>query len=234
MMQAGSVIQKSQRTFLMMKPEELTSWFENAGHILETAYIVQAAPWQQSGMSGPRERWETLRKPVADCMDRSGSFLDIGCANGYLLECCLQWTAARGIQLDPYGLDISSALVALAKTRLPQFADHFFVGNSFYWIPPRKFDYVRTELVYVPGEYEKQYLEFLLDTYLEPDGKLLIAHYNEGASNPQKGILPGSHPTKYLLERLTELGFAAAAYRDGYDTVKQAKTRVAVLKNSPH
>jgi len=60
------------------------------------------------------------------------------------------------LYLNPYGLDISPIFIGLAKKRLPQFADHFFVYNSFYWIPPKKFDYVRTELVYVPGEYEKQ------------------------------------------------------------------------------
>ena len=138
-----------------MEPDELDRWFENVHTVLENAYLSHSEPWRQSGMSGPEERWVSLRKPVADCINRPGAFLDIGCANGYLLECCLRWTAERGIQIDPYGLDVSAPLVELAKQRLPRFADHFFVGNSFTWLPPRRFDFVRTELVYVPGDYER-------------------------------------------------------------------------------
>src|SRR5512142_118049 len=81
-------------------------WFENVKNTLETAYLSHTEPWRQSGMSGPEERWISLRKPVADCIDRSGTFLDIGCANGYLLECILRWTAERGLQVDPFGRDI--------------------------------------------------------------------------------------------------------------------------------
>ncbi|MEE8413571.1 MAG: class I SAM-dependent methyltransferase, partial [Dehalococcoidales bacterium] len=138
-----------------MKSEELNSWFENIREVLETAYLAAEEPWKQSGMSGPENRWVSLRKPVADCIDKPGSFLDIGCANGYLLECCTRWTAERGIKIDPYGLDISPKLIELARRRLPQFASHFFTGNAFRWLPPRRFDFVRTELIYVPAEYEK-------------------------------------------------------------------------------
>ena len=215
----------------LMKSDELADWFDHARQALETAYLAHTESWRQSGMSGPAERWMSLRKPVADCIDQSGTFLDIGCANGYLLECCLKWTAARDIHIEPYGLDLSAKLVALAQQRLPQFAHHFFVGNAFYWIPPIKFDFVRTELVYVPGDYERQFIEFILENYLRPDGKLLIAHYGEGSLHPEQGILPGSQPTTHLLERLAELGFEDAPYQDGYNPIKHRKTRVAILRN---
>ena len=182
-------------------------------------------------MSGPRERWVSLRKPVADCVDGSGSFLDIGCANGYLLECCIEWTAARQISIEPYGLDISEKLVNLAKNRLPGYEDNFYVGNAFTWLPPRRFDFVRTELVYVPAEYEKQYLTFLLENYLNPGGKLLVANYGEGLTRPEieRGIMEGSHATGDILLRLGELGFAPIGHKDGYDPVKDRKVRVAIL-----
>ena len=215
-----------------MNREELNRWFERTRTVLETAYLSHQEPWRQSGMSGPEERWVSLRKPVADCIDRPGSFLDIGCANGYLLECCLRWTAQRGMRIKPYGLDISARLITLARKRLPQFADRLFAGNSFYWTPPLRFDFVRTELVYVPGEFERQYVELLLDTYLEPDGRLLIANYAEEHPNPEKGLLPGCHPTRRILERLAELGFTVAGHQDGYDPIKDRKVRVAILTNA--
>ncbi|GIV96351.1 MAG: hypothetical protein KatS3mg057_1008 [Herpetosiphonaceae bacterium] len=213
-----------------MSQQSVAQWFEHARSVFESAYTQHSEPWKQSGMSGPEERWVALRKPVADCMTRSGSFLDIGCANGYLLECCLRWCAERGISIDPYGLDLSPQFVELARQRLPQFADHFFIGNSLNWIPPRKFDFVRTELVYVPADYEKQYINHLFEHYLEHNGKLLVAHYQEGTADPTKGILAGSHPTRYILDRLAELGFQPVGYCDGYDTLKGRKTRVAVLE----
>lgn len=162
-----------------MDQDELTAWFENSREVFGTAYLEHDEPWRQSGFSGPEDRWISLRKPVADCIDRPGSFLDIGCANGYLLEWCLRWTAERGVEIDPYGLDLSPRLVELAEKRLPQYADHFFVGNSFEWVPSRTFDFVRTELVYVPGEFERQYVEFLLENYVSPGGRLLVASYME-------------------------------------------------------
>src|SRR5690242_14632239 len=112
---------------------------------LEPAYLATDEPWRQSGFSGPEARWVAMRKPVADCIDRAGSFLDIGCANGYLVECVMRWTAERNLAIDPWGIDLSPPLVALAQRRLPALADRFTVANAFTWSPPRRFDFVRTE-----------------------------------------------------------------------------------------
>lgn len=213
----------------MLTPRELNKWFADARCVLETAYLAHTEPWRQSGMFGPEARWIALRKPVADCIDRPGSFLDVGCANGYLLECCIKWTAERGIAIEPYGVDISAKLIDLAIERLPQFATHLFVANAFTWIPPIKFDFVRTELVYVPGEYERPFIDHLLTHYLRPNGRLLVANYGEDHPNPEEGLLTASHPTKRILERLTHLGLESIGHKDGYDPVKGRRTRIAIL-----
>jgi SAM-dependent methyltransferase len=212
----------------------LEKWFLLVRKTLEDAYLMYEEPWRQSGMSGPLERWVSLRKPVADCVDRSGSFLDIGCANGYLLECCIEWTSKKHIAIVPYGVDLSKKLVGLAKQRLPQYKSNFFVGNAFNWLPPRHFDFVRTELVYVPAEYEKQYIEYILKNYLNPSGKLLVANYGEGLPQEQieKGIIKGSHPTTEILPRLRTLGFNPISYKDGYDPIKNRTVRIAILNQS--
>ncbi len=207
----------------------LDDWFTNLQHVLETAYIAHEEPWAQSGMSGPAERWDALRRPVADCIDRSGSLLDIGCANGYLLECCLGWTAERGIALEPYGIDLSPALVILARQRLPHYADNLFVANAWSWSPPRRFTFVRTELVYLPAEHERAFVDRLCATLLEPGGRLLIANYAEGNPNVARNLLPGSHPTVHLLDRLAELDIPVIDYKDGLDPRKRSNTRVAIV-----
>jgi SAM-dependent methyltransferase len=212
----------------------LEKWFLLTKKTLEDAYLGHKEPWRQSGMSGPEERWIALRKPVANCIDKSGSFLDIGCANGYLLECCLKWTGERGIRIEPYGLDISEKLISLAKQRLPQYAGNFFIDNALTWIPPVKFDFVRTELVYVPADCEKPYLEFILANHLNPGGKLLVANYGEGLTiqEIEKGIIKGSHPSDNIIQRLSELGFTSAQYKDGYDPTKNRRIRVAIVSDT--
>lgn len=198
-------------------------------NVLEAAYISNEEPWRQSGMSGPEERWVMLRKPIADCIDRSGTFLDIGCANGYLIEWCLKWTAERGIEIDPYGLDLSPKLVEMAQKRLPQYTDHLFVANGFYWAPPRKFDFVRTELIYVPSEYEREFVERLVEQFVALGGRLLVASYGEGREDALQGILPGCHPTRNILERLEELRLKPIGYHDGYEPYKGRRVRIAML-----
>lgn len=212
-----------------MTPEELKAWFQRSQEVFSTAYLSHEEPWRQSGFSGPEDRWISLRKPVADCIDRDGTFLDIGCANGYLIECCLRWTAERGIRIEPYGVDQSIRLVERAKERLPQYADRFFVANAFEWIPSMKFDFVRTELVYVPGEYERQFVDHLLTHVVKPGGRLLVASYAEDHPDVKSTLFPGSFPAPRILDRLATLGLTPVGHKDGFDPVKGRKTRVVML-----
>jgi 2-polyprenyl-3-methyl-5-hydroxy-6-metoxy-1,4-benzoquinol methylase len=48
----------------------------------------------------------------------NGTFLDVGCANGHLMECLERWTAQKGYRLERYGLDISPELIGVARQRL--------------------------------------------------------------------------------------------------------------------
>jgi len=209
-------------------PARYTDWFENNRRILETAYVSHDEPWRQSGMSGPEDRWNSLRKPIADCVERSGTFLDIGCANGYLIECVLKWTAERVLKIEPYGLDLSEKLVNMAKQRLPEFADNFFVGNSFTWMPPRRFDYVRTELVYVPLELEREYIEFLIENHLTDEGRLIIPNYAEGLELSGE-LFPNGYPTAFLAERMAQIGIEPERYVEGYDLVKGRWMKAAIV-----
>ena len=214
-----------------MVGEDWEAWFARNREVLETAYLAKTEPWAQSGMSGPFERWRALRKPVADCMDRNGTFLDIGCANGYLLECCVAWAAERGVEIEPFGVDLSEKLVRLARARLPDYPDNFRTANACIWIPPRRFTFVATQLCYAPAELEGEYVRHLLAHFVEPGGKLLIGNYGEGRPDPEHGLLPGQHPTRFILERLQTLGIPVSGYQDGLDDVtpKGGQVRVAIV-----
>lgn len=169
-----------------MNSDDLKTWFSNLKETLENVYLSSDEPWKQSGFSGPEERWVACRKPIADCVDKPGSFLDIGCANGFLLECLLEWTKKRDISIVPYGIDISQKLVGLAQERLPDYKSNICVGNGLTWLSPQRFDYVRTELCYVPKGIEKQYVCRLVDEFLSDNGKLLIAEYRSRRDDQEK------------------------------------------------
>jgi len=54
-------------------------------------------PYQQSGRSNGAERWRETRHCILQAVHRDGDFLDVGCANGLLLESLIGWAAERGI-----------------------------------------------------------------------------------------------------------------------------------------
>jgi SAM-dependent methyltransferase len=202
-----------------MDPSEFQSWFEHVRSVLETAYLAATEPWRQSGFSGPLERWAACRRPIADCVDFSGAFLDIGCANGFLLECLVEWVSARDLQAEPFGLDLSGRLIELARERLPRHQSNLFVGNSMTWVPPRRFDYIRTELCYVPPELEWSYVRRLRDELLLPGGRLLVTEYRS-----QRDFAT----TPWVDERLREAGFTVHSTHSGIWEGKEL-TRVAVV-----
>lgn len=150
-------------------------WHRAAAELVVPAYLAAETPWEQSGKSGTGEDWEWSRSLVADAIDRPGTFLDVGCANGYLLECLPRWTE---LPVDPYGLEIAPELAALARTRLPGWAERIFVGNALTWDPPRRFTYVRTGLEYVPPSRRAELVRRLLGF----GDRLLVGVFNEHES----------------------------------------------------
>ena len=134
-------------------------WHAAMADLVVPAYLASDTPWGGSGKSGTLADWEYSRSLLADAIDADGSFLDVGCANGYLLECLPRWTPHR---LDRYGLDIAPALVERARLRLPELADGLFVGNALSWEPPHTFSYIRTGLEYVPRRRRRELVERLL------------------------------------------------------------------------
>jgi SAM-dependent methyltransferase len=150
---------------------------------LQAGYLAESDPLRQSGFSGGRERWRAERAPILEALTDDGDFLDVGCANGYLLESLLAWSCARGVRLTPYGVDCSAGLVALAQQRLPAFRAHFFVANAWDWRPSRRFRYVFALWDCVPPEYFAAFVSHLLDHVTAPRGRLILGAYGSRARN---------------------------------------------------
>jgi SAM-dependent methyltransferase len=176
------------------------AWFDGHERVLTAAYLSRDNPRAQSGHSGDEARWEAARRPMLAAVDADGDFLDVGCANGYLMESVHRWAAADGFAIEPYGLDISTGLAELARDRLPQWADRIWVGNALDWPAPRRFDYVRTGLEYVPAGRVVDLVGHLLDVAV--GRKLIIGVMNEAADQPWRA------------QALVEAGFAIAGRRE--------------------
>ncbi len=150
---------------------------------LEAAYLAQTDPTRQSGFLGGEARWRRERGLILEAVDQDGDFLDIGCANGYLVQCLAAWAGEMGITIVPYGVDQGPRLIELARKRLPQYASHFWVGNAWDWVPPRKFQYVYTMTDFVPDVFLKDYLIHVMQNYVEKDGFLIVGAYGSTSKN---------------------------------------------------
>ena len=169
-----------------------SEWHRRISEFITHAYLSADTPWGQSGKSGDVRSWDYARSLVCDAIHKDGSFLDVGCANGFLMECVKRWAALRGRIVDPYGLDISVELADFARSRLPAWATRIHTGNVLTWQPPRKFDFVRTGLEYVPPRRRLELLQRLLEKFLVEDGRLIVGTYYGESHRPDllgKGTL---------------------------------------------
>ncbi|MBV9355985.1 MAG: class I SAM-dependent methyltransferase [Chloroflexi bacterium] len=170
-----------QRLNLALDAGDVTEqqWYEQLAAVIVPTYLAGDNPRAQSGSDGSVEDWAYKRGLLADAIDRDGSFLDVGCACGYLMETMVNWCAERGHVIQPYGLEIAPELAALARRHLPQWPGRIFVGNAFDWAAPRRFDVVRTGLEYVPPRRQRELVERLLRAVVAPRGRLIIGVYSE-------------------------------------------------------
>jgi SAM-dependent methyltransferase len=155
-------------------------WHEAVLALIEPAYLAGDNPRAQSGHSGDAARWRQARSPLVDALPAGGgSFLDVGCANGHLMDTLTGWAAEADIAIEPYGVEISSRLAQLARDLHPQWADRIWTANAADWSPPRRFAIVRTGLDYVPANSRPDYLAHLGAKVVAPGGRLVVGMFNE-------------------------------------------------------
>jgi hypothetical protein len=145
-------------------------WHAAMAGLVVPAYLSAETPEGGSGSSRDVAGWERARSLVAEAVEPGLTFLDIGCANGHLMESMWRWAG-----VEPYGLEIAPELAALARRRLPQWAARIWVGNAGTWQPSHRFHVVRTGLDYVPAPRRRPLVEHLL-SYCD---RLVVGVFNE-------------------------------------------------------
>lgn len=168
--------------------------------ILDVTYLSADTPQGGSGFSGTLEEWTANHAHIVQAVEHDGAFLDVGCANGFLLECMAQWCEALGIGLEPYGVDVSPLLVERARQRLPQWADRLWVGDALTWRSPRTFDVVHGLLDTVMPPQLPALVANLL-TFVAPGGRLVLSQYS-----PVRTAMAVVERLGYPIEGGTELG----------------------------
>jgi SAM-dependent methyltransferase len=167
----------------------LEQYFEELRDAVREYYLSDPGnPYRESGRSSGTARWEESRRCIADAVHRDGSFLDVGCANGLLLESLERWLAPRSITIEPHGVDFVPELIELARKRLAHApSSRFHVANVWDWSPPRRYDFVRTNLDYVPDRYWGEWVTRQRDRLVAPGGRLILCwYYSSGdARTPQ-------------------------------------------------
>jgi hypothetical protein len=69
-------------------------WHRAMAELVAPAYLGAADVRGGSGHTGSADDWDRSRGIVAEAIDRSGTFLDVGSANGLLMESVVTWAAA--------------------------------------------------------------------------------------------------------------------------------------------
>jgi SAM-dependent methyltransferase len=211
---ALAAIQQTHHDFAAGRIGE-AAWYQAVSDELVAAYLSFDDPMWQSGFHGDKLQWRAAREIVVDAIDRDGTFLDVGCANGLLMESIASWAAERGYRIEPYGLDIAPALAALARRRLPQWSDRIHAGNVMEFEPARRFDFIRTGVEYVPMCRHADLPVHHLNRFLAPGGRLIVGPFRSGlpevdpslalehlglhASGAAQTPSPGGAPTRCIL-----------------------------------
>lgn len=155
-------------------------WFADSNAFFTAHYLAADNPRAQSGHGGDEAQYRYTRMLVLEAIHHSGTFLDVGCANGYLMKSLDSWLSGTGIQIEFYGLDFSEGLLELAKRRRPEWQERFFLGNALYWTPPVHFDFVYIAgLEYVPLGKRQELLSRLFNKFIVDGGRLILGPVTE-------------------------------------------------------
>ncbi|MGO9449854.1 MAG: class I SAM-dependent methyltransferase [Candidatus Binataceae bacterium] len=203
------------------------NYYERVRTLLEDTYVAadeRGDVLGGSGSSGDMASWEAKRRVIAGAFDHAGSWLDVGCANGLLMETLAAWVAENGHHIEPYGLDLSDRIARRARMRLPHWAARIWTGNVMKFEPPIRFDYVTTLADAVPIESRAELIGRLARLYLKPRGRLILSCYRPG------GFLVGkpAREAESAAEILRAGGFEPIGEAEAHDPVTgAAKVRVA-------
>lgn len=128
-----------------------------------------------SGFLGNYLEWEQARGLYLKLIEKPGKILDLGCANGFLLDFIIK---SKKFNLIPFGVDLNEDLIKIAKELFPKYSANFVTQDINDFKSEEKFDYI---LAYFPFFKKKDFLKRLY-SMLKNGGRIIIALYDEKAN----------------------------------------------------
>ena len=133
-------------------------------------------------------QWTKIRSFISKSINKDGKFLDIGCANGFLLRCLQEWCDYK---IEPYGIDKNRDSIKQAKELFPLQRKNFIVKDLFELAKsgledlskhglPARYDFIYWN-VWDTIKFADQKEVDLVKKFLEavsPDGRLVLGFYN--------------------------------------------------------
>ena len=184
-------------------------WNKRTRARLEESYLQARTASGGSGCGRDESGWEILRRPLVEAFDRSGTWLDVGCANGLLLETLPMWAEGRGFQVEPFGLEFIPSVADLARARLPHLAERIYTGDVTEVDPLRRWTFVTALTDAVPPSGLGGLLRLLRDRFAEPGGRVIVSSYGSSSR---------SEPAEDVVERLVQEGFSVAGSAQAIDS----------------
>jgi hypothetical protein len=158
-----------------LEAQELMNAFPSVKSLIEGSHV--------SGNNLPDllEHWVENRKPIINAIEKPGTLLDIGCANGFLLACLQFWSK---YQIMPYGVDIDASSLEMARALLPEYTNHF-APCSLENLPrrvnlglPELFDYVYWNVWDGLDFNEPLYQNYAENAFKAAQGRVILGFYD--------------------------------------------------------
>lgn len=142
--------------------------------------------------SGTFEAWERRKAFISGAIHKGGTFLDIGCGNGFLLRCLQEWSEHK---VTSYGIDINAEFIRKAKELFPNQQDNFAVLDAADITGVSKFLPDTYDFVFFSSDWSSKLpdgkdLERISDLtrYVNPGGRLIIGFYGQDKNNNLEAI----------------------------------------------
>lgn len=122
---------------------------------------------------GTYEQWKVARDGLVSYVREANAVLDIGCANGFLLQSLIDW---GGRAFIPYGIDVHQHSIDAARAMFPDHAENFVVTDmtTLVWTEQR------VDVVLAPWFEHPRFIEAVA-TYLEkhPEASVVFSVYDD-------------------------------------------------------